>query len=415
MIQQHSKDAFLISAARLIERASYYGFRTFIVVFMIEGLKMDRMEALSIYGSFTIGVYLFQIIGAALGDFLFGNKNAFIIGCVIQSAGIFTLYFNPESTLHFSLFMIAFGTAIINPNIIALFGKQYLNNKNLLNSGFTLFYGCVTLGAFLGIMAISSGASTIDYKLCILITGSLSIVAAAVLYSTQPQQQIKRELKPKIKALPIVLVVLGTITVGLFWSLFEDVARFQVDLLRQMSSEGNNGRNWGWYTELSTYFTLGFCLLGFIILSFAKIKSSFQLAAGVIVGLLGFSLMLQVSGDDPEGAMPLFMVSAFLLALAEVLIMPASLALYVKFSNPKTIATLYAVGATAIFVITRAVPYAIKEYNLTSTLEKATLFAITCLAIAGTIIFLVGLFTPEKNTEVAFEEPEDPNVDLLDQ
>lgn len=76
----------------MLERASYYGFRALVVLYMVgETLKMERTEALTIYG-WLIGSLVFsQIIGGLFGDLLIGNKKSIIIGGIIQAIGAFSL------------------------------------------------------------------------------------------------------------------------------------------------------------------------------------------------------------------------------------------------------------------------------------------------------------------------------------
>jgi len=86
--QTHSKETFLYAFSRTLERASYYGLRSLVVLYMVGGiLKMENAEALSIYGWFTASIVFSKIIGAIIGDLVIGNKKAIIIGGIIQSIG----------------------------------------------------------------------------------------------------------------------------------------------------------------------------------------------------------------------------------------------------------------------------------------------------------------------------------------
>ena len=90
--EKHTKDTFLYALSRMLERASYYGFRTIVVLYMVgEALKMEYKEALFIYGWFTTSLVFSQIFGALFGDLLIGNKKSIIIGGIIQAIGMFVL------------------------------------------------------------------------------------------------------------------------------------------------------------------------------------------------------------------------------------------------------------------------------------------------------------------------------------
>src|SRR5690554_177638 len=129
-IQKHSIETLYYSISLILERASYYGLRLLIIIYMTgEVLKMNSTEALSIYGLFTGSVMLSKIIGAILGDLVIGNKKALFIGGMIQAIGAFCLCIPSTLGLYLGLFLIVIGNGFYTPNIISNFGKSYLNNK----------------------------------------------------------------------------------------------------------------------------------------------------------------------------------------------------------------------------------------------------------------------------------------------
>ena len=75
--QKHTKETLYYSISRMLERASYYGFRALVVLYMVgETLKMERTEALTIYGWLVGSLVFSQIIGGIFGDLLIGNKKS---------------------------------------------------------------------------------------------------------------------------------------------------------------------------------------------------------------------------------------------------------------------------------------------------------------------------------------------------
>ena len=77
---KHTKETFHYALSRMFERASYYGFRALVVLYMTgEILKMDRTEALTIYGWFTGAMVFSQIVGGLLGDLVIGNNKTCLL------------------------------------------------------------------------------------------------------------------------------------------------------------------------------------------------------------------------------------------------------------------------------------------------------------------------------------------------
>ena len=90
--QKHTKETFYYSLSRMLERASYYGIRALIFIYMTdEILQISDKDAVHIYSWFGGSLIFSQVIGALLGDFLIGNKKAIIFGGIIQAIGAFTL------------------------------------------------------------------------------------------------------------------------------------------------------------------------------------------------------------------------------------------------------------------------------------------------------------------------------------
>lgn len=119
---KHTKENFYYSLSRMLERASYYGFRALVILYMTgEILKMDRTEALSIYGWFTGSMVFSQIIGGLFGDLLIGNKRAIIIGGIIQVIGAFSLCLPSTTGLYLGLFLVVLGSGFFTPNILSNF------------------------------------------------------------------------------------------------------------------------------------------------------------------------------------------------------------------------------------------------------------------------------------------------------
>src|SRR5882672_12062209 len=77
------------------ERFSYYGMRALLLLFLVDtidhgGMGMEDRKAASIYGLYTMSVYLFALPGGWLADNFFGLRKAvFIGGCFIALGHLF--------------------------------------------------------------------------------------------------------------------------------------------------------------------------------------------------------------------------------------------------------------------------------------------------------------------------------------
>jgi len=153
--QNHDRHTFIYACSKLLERAAFYGVRFLIVLYMTgDSIQMSREQALIVFSWFTGGFIVSHIIGGILGDLVFGNKRALIIGGAFQAIGAFSLCMHTPFGLYAGLGLIVLGGGLYTPNVTAQFGKLYLPRDRLLDSGFAIFYTAINIGSFVGVLLI---------------------------------------------------------------------------------------------------------------------------------------------------------------------------------------------------------------------------------------------------------------------
>jgi len=151
----------------LWERFSYYGMRAILVLYMVAlpaqgGLGFDTKQAASIYGTYTMSVYLTALPGGLIADRWLGARLAVLLGGIVIACGHFTMVFQSTNFLYAGMALIAIGTGLLKPNISAMVGGLYRENDPRRDSGFSLFYMGINIGAVLaplvcGYLAQSDG------------------------------------------------------------------------------------------------------------------------------------------------------------------------------------------------------------------------------------------------------------------
>jgi len=134
------------------ERFSYYGMRALLVLYMVEpaaggGLGFDVSKATRIYGMYTGAVYFTNIFGGLLADSLLGARLAVLIGGIIIACGHFSMALQALPSFYSGLFLIVIGTGLLKPNISVMVGKLYREDDPRRDSGFSIFYMGINLGA----------------------------------------------------------------------------------------------------------------------------------------------------------------------------------------------------------------------------------------------------------------------------
>lgn len=136
----------------LWERFSYYGMRAILVLYMVSapalgGLGFDTKHAASIYGTYTMSVYLTALPGGLIADRWLGARLSVLLGGIIIACGHFSMIFSSMPLFYTGLVLIAAGTGLLKPNISALVGGLYTRSDPRRDSGFSIFYMGINIGA----------------------------------------------------------------------------------------------------------------------------------------------------------------------------------------------------------------------------------------------------------------------------
>jgi POT family proton-dependent oligopeptide transporter len=127
------------------ERFSYYGMRAILVLYAVAlpangGLGFDTKQAASLYGSYTMAVYLLSVPGGLVADRWLGARLAVLIGGGVIVCGQFCLTMSSVPFFYLGLSLIAIGTGLLKPNISIMVGGHYGEKDARRDSGFSLFY-----------------------------------------------------------------------------------------------------------------------------------------------------------------------------------------------------------------------------------------------------------------------------------
>lgn len=165
----HPKGLGPLFFTELWERFSYYGMRAILVLYMTApvaqgGLGFDTKHAASIYGTYTMSVYLTALPGGLIADYVLGARMAVLLGGIIIAFGHFSMVFDSMTTFYLGMVLIAVGTGFLKPNISAMVGDLYPANDPRRDSGFSIFYMGINLGAFFAPLMIGYLAQGQSFK-----------------------------------------------------------------------------------------------------------------------------------------------------------------------------------------------------------------------------------------------------------
>jgi POT family proton-dependent oligopeptide transporter len=134
------------------ERFSYYGMRALLVLYMTgstmqPGLGFDIKYATHIYALYTFLVYVAGVPGGWIADKFLGHKRAVLVGGIIIACGHFSMAVPQLTFFYVGLGLIIIGTGFLKPNVSTIVGSLYRKNDPRRDSGFSIFYMGINLGA----------------------------------------------------------------------------------------------------------------------------------------------------------------------------------------------------------------------------------------------------------------------------
>lgn len=159
--QGHPKGLWVLFGTEMWERFNFYGMRAILSLFIAQALMKGDTEASIIYGGFLGLCYLTPMLGGYIADKFLGNRNCILLGGTAMGIGQLLLFLSastfdnnlPLATniMWFALLVIIFGNGFFKPNISSMVGSLYpKEQKNKLDSAFTIFYLGINVGATLG-------------------------------------------------------------------------------------------------------------------------------------------------------------------------------------------------------------------------------------------------------------------------
>ncbi len=143
----HPPGLYVLFSAEMWERFCYYTMRGLLTLYLIKALAMGDVRAFAIYGAYTALVYAAPMIGGQIADRILGYRKAVILGGVMMMIGEFIICFGSEHALFLGMGVIIVGNGYFKANISSIVGKLYEDGDPRRDSGFTIFYMGINIGA----------------------------------------------------------------------------------------------------------------------------------------------------------------------------------------------------------------------------------------------------------------------------
>jgi len=231
---RHPRGFWFVFWGELAERASFYGMKALLVLYMIEKLGYSDANSATVASFFTAACYILPILGGYIADHWLGKFRTIIYFAIPYIMGHIILgTFTNEVGLYIALALLAGGSGSIKPNISTLMGLMYQNagKQHLLSQAFSWFYMAINIGAASTMTTLPFIRDRYGYSVAFMAPTIMMVVSLAIFYLGKkyyPKEEIRKaaleaknpEQRHEERAALVRLSGLFLLIV-FFWSIFD--------------------------------------------------------------------------------------------------------------------------------------------------------------------------------------------------
>ena len=366
----HPAGLYVLFFTEMWERFSYYGMRAILVLYLVAestpdtinpGLNWETGAALSLYGTYTMLVYVASIPGGWIADNILGQKKSVLYGGILLVLGHSILAVEEMWAFYTGLGLIIAGVGMLKPNISSMVGGLYAQGDVRRDKGFIIFYIGINVGAFLSSLIVGYVGETYGWHYGFGLAGiGMTLGLLQYLYGQKYLSQVgdfigdnksdegKDVLKKPLTSIEkdrLVVLFLSFILVIVFWGAFEQAG----GLMNIYASEKTDRLFMGWLVPASWFQSLNAMFIIFLGTTVAgywakrKLKnqlssSLFKMIIGLIIMGTGFFFMSAAATQyESQGSSAMYwLVLAYLFhTIGELCISPVALSFITKLAPLK--------------------------------------------------------------------------------
>jgi POT family proton-dependent oligopeptide transporter len=231
---RHPRGFWFIFWGELAERASFYGMKTLLLLYMIQKLGYTDANSASVVSLFTAFCYILPIVGGYIADHWLGKFKTIMYFALPYILGHIVLgTFTSEVGLYTALLLLAGGSGSIKPNISTLMGLMYqkAGKSHLISQAFSWFYMAINIGATLTTFCLPIVRDHYGYGAAFMAPTILMVVSLGIFYLgkkhyplediKQQQRTIKTPQQKQEERSTLVRLSGLFLLIVFFWSIFD--------------------------------------------------------------------------------------------------------------------------------------------------------------------------------------------------
>ncbi len=137
------------------------------------------------YGLIQAFIYAMAFVGGMFADKIFGFRKSVFWGGILMALGTFLMAVPGAFTFYLGVSILIVGNGFFKPNISTMVGDLYKDGDPRRDSGFSLFYSGINIGALLSGLTIAYIGTSISWSLGFALAGVCMLMGLGLFLKTQ--------------------------------------------------------------------------------------------------------------------------------------------------------------------------------------------------------------------------------------
>ena len=217
LVSGHPQGLMTLFFSEMWERFCYYGMRVLLTLFLVKSLYNGDREASLIYGAYTALIYAAPVLGGRMADKFLGYRFAILLGAVLMAIGEFLMVgaavWKMENAMLIGMGALIVGNGYFKANISTIVGKLYEDGDPRRDSGFTIFYIGINVGALLATTVVAYVGETFGFEYGFGLAGIGMLLGLLIFwtgrgnYAAAPGLEVTEAGRAKMFGLPTYLII----------------------------------------------------------------------------------------------------------------------------------------------------------------------------------------------------------------
>ena len=148
-LDDQPKGLYSLFFTELWERFGFYTVQAILILYMTRGLGYSDKHSYLLYGTFNSLIYLTPVLGGYLADRFLGFKRSILFGGALLMIGYALMAIRSIDAFFLGMAVIVVANGLFKPNVSSMVGDLYTRDDPKRDSGYTLFYMGINIGAML--------------------------------------------------------------------------------------------------------------------------------------------------------------------------------------------------------------------------------------------------------------------------